>query len=373
MKKLLATMLLSLGVVSVAQAQSSVTIYGILDVGYSNRNLKGSPSTATNTNTVNTFGSGYSTPSRLGFRGVEDLGGGTSAFFTIETGLTPTSSTLSTFNNRQTFVGIAQKGYGNVAVGTQYGPIFRAVGATDPGDRNGVIGSVIYPAAGTDGGQASADAAFTLRFANSVTASTERMKGFSANAMYAMNNQNSTQTGATTGGTLNNNAYGLGADYTIGKFYATVAYQSLKNINDSSATATVSSSFVGTNTTDSQLYAGATYNLGIAKLFAGFTDRKIQSNLNSNNSLNRTAQQIGVRAPVTKKVTAWASVGNGRYNAFGTNQATADFTAYQIGANYSMSKRTMLYAIAGSTNTSQTSNTPSLSGNQFATGIRHTF
>jgi predicted porin len=373
MKKLLATLLLSLGVVTMAAAQSSVTIYGILDAGYIGKNLKGSPATATNTLNSNQFGSSAETTSRLGFRGTEDLGGGTSAFFTIETGVTPTSSTLSSFNNRQSFVGVAQKGLGNVAVGTQYSPIHKAVAATDPGQQNNTIGSVIYPSAGTDGGQSSADAAYTIRFNNSLTATTERKAGFSANAIYSMNNQTSTQTGATTGGQVDANAYGLGADYSRGNLYATVAYQSVKSINDTSATASVSSAFVGTNTTDSQLYAGATYDLKIVKLFAGFTDRKISSNLNSANQLNRTAQQIGARGFITKTVEGWASVGNGRYNAFGTNQATADFTAYQVGTNYWMSKRTNLYAIAGSTQTSSTSQVGALSGNMYATGIRHTF
>ena len=373
MKKLLATLMLSLGVATVASAQSSVTIYGLMDVGYSGKNLKGSPATATNTGTYNQFGQSYQSSSRLGFRGVEDLGGGTSAFFTIETGLQPTSSTASTFNNRQSFVGIAQKGLGQVAVGTQYGPIHQALGATDPGQLNNVIGSVLYPAAGTDGGQASADAAYTVRFNNSVTASTASIKGLRANAIYSMNDQTNTQTAANVGGTQNANAYGLGADYTLGKLYATVAYQNVKIINDTVATASVSSAFVGTNTTDSQLYAGATYDLKIVKLFAGYTDRKITSNLNSDNELSRTAQQIGVRGNLTSKIESWASLGNGRYSAFGVNQATANFTAYQLGANYWMSKRTNLYAIAGSTQTTSTSQVGALSGNMYATGVRHTF
>ena len=373
MKKLLATLVLSLGVTAVAQAQSSVTIYGILDVGYIGKNMKGTPSTATNTLNSNQFGSSAQSSSRLGFRGTEDLGGGTSAFFTIETGVTPTSSTLSSFNNRQSFVGLAQKGLGNVAIGTQYGPIHKAVGATDPGQLNNTIGSVIYPAAGTDGGQSVADAAYTIRFANSLTATMDRRAGFGANALYSINNQTSTQTGVNTGGQVDNTAYGLGVDYTRGKFYATVAYQSLKSINNTAATASVSSAFVGTNTTDSQLYAGATYDFGKIKAFLGYTDRKIQSNLNSNASLNRTGQQIGVRGNINSKVEGWASVGNGRYNAFGTNQATANFTAYQVGSNYWMSKRTNLYAIVGSTQTSSTSMTGSLSGNMYAAGVRHTF
>ena len=373
MKKLLATMLLSLGLITATHAQSSVTIYGILDVGYIGKNLKGSPATATNTLNSNQFGSSAESSSRLGFRGTEDLGGGTSAFFTIETGLTPTSSTISSLNNRQTFVGLAQTGLGRVAVGTQYTPMFRSVAATDPGQSNNTIGSVIWPAAGTEGGQTSADAAMTVRLNNSLTVATERFKGVSANAIYSLNSQDSTQTGANTGGTVNNSAWGLGADYTLGKLYATVAYQSVKSINNTVPTASISSTFVGTNTTDSQLYAGATYDLKIVKLFAGFTDRKVQSNLNSTDSLNRTAQQIGARGFITSKVEGWTSVGNGRYTAFGANQATANFTAYQLGANYWMSKRTNLYAIAGSTQTSSTSVAGALSGNMYATGVRHTF
>jgi predicted porin len=386
MKKLLATLVLSLGVTAVAQAQSSVTIYGVLDVGYIGKNLKGSPETATNTNTTNQFGQSAETSSRLGFRGTEDLGGGTSAFFTIETGLTPNSTSMSGMNNRQSFVGIAQKGLGNVAIGTQYSPVHKAVGATDPGQLNNVIGSVIYPVGGTDGGQQSADAAYTIRFSNALTATTDRFKGFSANALYSLNNRDATQTNATTGGTANNEAWGLGVDYTWNKLYAVVAYQSIKNLTtgatpavSSAATGTVGSAgitytpaFTVTNGTDSQLYAGTTYDFGKFKAFLGYTDRKVTSALNNSVQLNRTAQQVGVRGYVTKTVEGWASVGNGRYSAFGANQPTANFTGYQVGANYWMSKRTNLYAIAGSTQTSTTS-AGALSGNMYATGVRHTF
>jgi predicted porin len=387
MKKLLATMLLSFGVATMASAQSSVTIYGLLDVGYIGKNTKGTPSTASNTTNSNQLGQSAETSSRLGFRGTEDLGGGTSAFFTVETGLTPNSSSMSGINNRQSFVGIAQKGLGNVAIGTQYGPIHKAVGTTDPGQQNNVIGSVIYPVAGTSGGQASADAAYTIRFNNAITATTDRFKGFSANTLLGMNNSNATQTGATTGGKNNETDFGIGADYTLGKFYAVLAYQNLQsNVTgatpavSSSATGTAGSSgityvpaFTATNARDIQTYAGATYDFAKFKVFAGYTDRKITSNLNSAAQLNRTAQQVGVRGYVTKKVEGWASAGTGKYSAFGTNQPTANFTAYQVGTNYWMSKRTNLYAIAGSTQTSQTSNTTSLSGNMYAAGVRHTF
>jgi predicted porin len=386
MKKLLATLMLSLGVVATAQAQSSVTIYGILDVGYIGKNLKGSPETATNTNTTNQFGASAETSSRLGFKGVEDLGGGTGAFFTIETGLTPTSTSMSGLNNRQSFVGLSQKGLGRAAIGTQYGPIFNAVAATNPGENNNVIGSVIYPNAGTDGAQANSDAAFTLRFNNALTMNTERFKGFSANAMYSLNNKDSTQTSSTTGGTANASAYGLGADYAWRDLYAVVAYQSLKSLVtgatssvSTSATGAIGSSgitytpaFTVTNGTDNQFYAGATYDFKVVKAFLGYTDRKATSATNSNEYMNRSSQQVGVRGFFTPRIEGWASVGNGKYQAYGINNPTANFTAYQVGSNYWLSKRTNLYAIAGSTQTSTTS-ASALSGNMYATGVRHTF
>ena len=108
-----------------AQAQSSVTVYGILDVGFQGRST-----TVNNVKTTSTQfnGDGGETTSRLGFRGTEDLGGGTSAFFTTEFQLYPTNANLSGDSNgglfnRQTFVGLAQKGIGRFAIGTQYTPI----------------------------------------------------------------------------------------------------------------------------------------------------------------------------------------------------------------------------------------------------------
>ena len=75
----------------------------------------------------------------------------------------------------------------------------------------------------------------------------------------------------------------------------------------------------------------------------------------------------------------------GRYTGYGAN--TANLTAWQIGSNYWLSKRTNLYAIYGQTGTSNTSLPTALNGSQtmgtnnpssanvnnYAVGIRHTF
>lgn len=375
MKKLLLALLAVSGF-SVAQAQSSVSVYGILDVGYSGISTRSStPAAGTLKSQTNKFDQSAEQTSRIGFKGNEDIGGGTSAFFTAEFQLYPQDATLSgnTNNgllNRQTFVGLKQKGYGQFALGTQYTPLFNAVAATDPGQINNAVGSIIYPANGSD----VTTAAFTVRSSNALTVQSDSFKGFRLGAMYAQNNKDQTQTGPNTGGNTNVNGYGLNADYTYGKLFTTVAYQNFRNETNSSTTATPVASLNnnGTNVIDGQTYVGATYDFGILKAYAGWINRKATSVLDSNQFAKRQGQQIGVRAYLTPTIEGWASVGNGRYTAYGVGQPTANFVGYQAGANYYLSKRTNLYGIVGSTQTSSTSN-GSAGANQYALGVRHTF
>jgi len=96
---------------SAAQAQSSVTVYGILDVGYIGSNTRAANGTTVAKSTGNAFSSSAEQTSRLGFKGVEDLGGGTSAFFTLETTVTP-NATTAFGGTRQAFVGLQKNGLG---------------------------------------------------------------------------------------------------------------------------------------------------------------------------------------------------------------------------------------------------------------------
>jgi predicted porin len=369
-----------------AQAQSSVTVYGILDVGFASGYAK---SGATKT-TSSLFDQSRETSSRLGFRGTEDLGGGLSAFFTFETGLNPTGATLSSFNNRQAFVGLRNKGMGAVSLGNQYTVEHNAIVATDPGASNNVTGSIIRPAGPvTDSGQGALSNAYVVQSTNMIMANSDSFAGFRGNAMYVSNGTDTTQrasgtTNASNGGNTNYSGWGLSADYTWKKLYVTAAYQSFKNTNDNGVqtlTAAQIAAGAGTgvtaatlpNTTDNGTYVGASYDFGVLKAFAGWIDRKLTSNLDSNNYLKRTGQQIGVRSFITPKIEGWASGGSGRYDAYGPTTPTANFTAWQLGSNYYLSKRTNLYGIYGVTQTSSTSGTAASAASQFAVGVRHTF
>jgi hypothetical protein len=227
-----------------------------------------------------------------------------------------------------------------------------------------------------------------------------------AKASYTLSNQNSSQTSANnttswgtaggyTGGTSNQQGYQVALDWNIQKANIQASYASFKSENpfgstlgacSATATAGCASSTVstaggvvgwgtgvqGSNVTDAQALITASYDFGILKAYAGWTNRQMTSALNSSTFGKRSAQEIGVRGYATKTIEYWGSIGNGRYQMYGTNNPTANINGYQVGSNYWMSKRTNLYAILGSNKTSSTS-AGAGSVSQYSLGVRHTF
>ncbi len=375
-----------------AQAQSSVTVYGILDAGYVGGNQRTQTSTVTGTNASGFAISGAEQTSRLGFKGVEDLGAGKSAFFTVEVTLAgDTTAVLG--GTRQAFVGLKDNKLGSAAIGIQNTIIHDAVGATDPGQQNNIAGNVIYATSSNLTSASNANSghtdAYTVRTSQTLKYVSPTMAGLTVKATYALNNDNTSQTaaynianGTASGGTSNFNGWGVGADYAWNKLLVTANYQALKSVQPygsstganpyNPADAAWTTTTGGVNTQDNQTYAAATYDFGILKAYAQYVNRKATAVQSSNNYLSRSAQQLGVRSFITPTVEAWASLGNGRFRAYGTSAPTADFTGYQVGSNYYLSKRTNLYAIFGSTQTSSTT-AGAFSQNNYAMGVRHTF
>ncbi|MDR5752480.1 MULTISPECIES: porin [unclassified Caballeronia] len=109
-----ASVVLSSLVVNGAHAQSSVTLYGVLSTTLEYvSNSKG--------NHLFALSNGGMMPPRWGLRGVEDLGGGTQAIFTLENGFNITNGAMlgGTFG-RQAYVGLSNRGYGTITLGRQY-------------------------------------------------------------------------------------------------------------------------------------------------------------------------------------------------------------------------------------------------------------
>ena len=191
-------------------------------------------------------------------------------------------------------------------------------------------------------------------------------------------------------------------NYTLNKFYATANYQALTSKQSTQTIVSNATTYAaaypvgapavgyaagastpGTNVQDNQWYVAATYDFGILKAYAQYINRKVSAQQNNSYYLSRSAEQIGVRSFITPTVEAWASGGLGRYTGFGSN--AANLTAWQIGSNYWLSKRTNLYAIYGQTGTSNVSTPTTIGGSaaminpvstnvsNYAVGVRHTF
>jgi predicted porin len=418
MKKSLFALAAIGAVAGTAQAQSSVTVYGIIDMGYAGSNTRvanqpGATYSVANTNTA-WISDGAESTSRLGFKGNEDLGGGLSAFFTFEQKVTP-DGTAGIFNGtngdgtRQAFVGLKKAGVGEFAFGTQYTTIFNA--ATQ--QQNGSTALASY---GLSGGQN--NTSFIVRQNNMLSVATDTFSGFQGNAYTVLNGSTSnaatvasTSTGGYSGGTTNHTAWGLGVNYTWQKLFVTANYQ---NATDKTAYSNTSANGqyvtgapvmggyggsvnAGTNDRDNQQYYAATYDFGILKAFVQYVNRKTIDYNNSSNFVARTAQQIGVRSFVTPTIESWASVGTGKLtvgnsggvngttavNTFVGQQATigtnsANFGGFQLGTNYWLSKRTNLYAIYGQQRTSNqnytlNTNPTAYNMSDYAVGVRHTF
>jgi len=466
MKKSLFAIAAATAFVGAAQAQSSVTVYGILDVGYINQSQQQRGNTQAGNNTLGTgayaagntgttngtssaFASSAESSSRLGFRGTEDLGGGNRAFFTFETGLSPNGANMSAVNNRQSFLGLGTKGIGAASIGMQYTPMHEGVAATDPGQANNMPGNLVYVAdnSGTNnpgsfaattpgtqscptfaaaaangaatvntscpGGPGLNNAPYIVRSTNMLKFVSDPFAGVVAKAFYVQNgNTTSTLTNnttTTTGGYTNNYGFGAGLDWTFNKLFVNASYNSFKGNQAAMVTAATNGAAVSTvpvlatTTWDStrlsnaqtDMYAGATYNFGILTAYAQYISRKVTASYDSSEYVKRTAQQIGVRSFVTPKIETWASGGIGKLTnsyavqAAGAAQATQavgqNLTAFQLGTNYWLSKRTNIYGIYGISKvangvfpTTANGNTAAINAvssqiSAYAIGVRHTF
>jgi predicted porin len=459
MKKSLLAVAAMTAFAGAAQAQSSVTVYGILDLGYVASNYNGT-SVSANAANVNNAGSGSTgglngkqitagfgqsaeSTSRIGFKGNEDLGGGTSAVFTLELGLSPNSngaatsgdsaaktlvSTPASFgqNTRQAFVGLKKNGIGTATIGTQYTPLFDVQSQTDAAGNNNLVGNMVYsgnlqassgsynqglgPYAGATANQnLNGDTgAYTTRTSNALKFQSDRMAGFAGQLFYAQANQTNTITGAQgasangggVGGTNNNTAWGLNADYVWNKLQVVAAFQGIKSWNPAAyATQTMATSTFaagtadsfGNNSSDQQGYAAVVYDFGILKTYLQYVNRKGTSLMDTSYTTTRSATQIGVKGNLTPVVTAYATMGAGNSAYYGQSLATNNFRGFQVGIDYFLSKRTNLYVAGGGMNQSgngsaalaSTANATNAAGtnagmtgvsvSNYAVGIRHTF
>lgn len=127
----LAATVAAIFVAAPALAQSSVQIFGTLDLNITRTSAGGVSDTA--------MDQGGVMPSRLGFRGAEDLGGGLRASFWLESALLPQNGGfMGVFWNRRSTVSLASTQWGELRMGRDYTPTFWNVSRFSPFGNNGV-------------------------------------------------------------------------------------------------------------------------------------------------------------------------------------------------------------------------------------------
>jgi predicted porin len=318
MKKSLVA-LAALAVVGAASAQSSVTLFGGLDTGVSRYSLGGVSKTLMTTSGL------YS--SRLGFKGVEDLGGGMSASFHLEaalqndTGASPQTGTNNqggatgggglTFSRRSTMS--LSGGFGEVRLGRDYTPTFWNYTVFDPfGTLGAGAGSNITLRTG---------AATAARASNSVgylynSSNPAGNTGFYGQAMYALGENASNAAGGTSG---DGKYIGLRAGFAQGPF------------NIAASTGKETNVAVG-NFTDSSI-AGS-YDLGMAELML------LIARQNSGVAGTKLSTwELGAKVPVGA---GYIPVS---YSAVKRNDvAGSAANQFALGYVHNLSKRTALYA-----------------------------
>ncbi len=304
-----------------AMAQSSVTLFGVIDTGVTH----GSGDKANKTSLSNS----NHTASRLGFRGVEDLGGGLKAGFHLEMGLNnDDGSGVATNTNNQTTGGTTGGGltfnrrstvslmgnFGEVRLGRDFTPQFWNTATFDPFGYNGV-GNVVFNA--VTGRTLAGPTA--VRASNSIAYhAPANLGGFYGTAMYHMGEN--VKDGAAT--EKSGDGMGFRVGYAAGPIDAAVAYTETKITN---------------NEKIKSFNLGGSYDLGMAKLMALYSQDK--------NSLAGRADGegflIGGLVPVGAGQVRLAYSTYKNDNAIG---ADPKVNKYSLGYVHNLSKRTALYA-----------------------------
>lgn len=250
-----------LAVSGTAYAQSSVTLYGIIDeaVRYDNHQTK------TGSGSLFTMGSGGEIQgSRWGLQGTEDLGGGMAAIFQLEGGFTPnTGATQQSEPNgtarlfgRTALVGITTN-YGTITAGRQYTLVHEMGWTHDIYAFANYTGTVGFQGAGETGGG---------RLDNSVRYTSPTLAGFTAKGSYTF--------GQTAGNFHEYSSPAASLSYDNGPLSVGAAYQVINDIGGlTPATTEYGSTYFGLTIPDSTqkvFTAGATYKFGAAKVFASY-------------------------------------------------------------------------------------------------------
>ena len=331
-----------LGAAGAVHAQSSVTLYGVLDdsIQYINNNdVNGS-----NKGSV-ALAAGNLQGDRWGLKGTEDLGGGLKAIFQLENGFNPNNGKLgqgSRLFGRQAFVGLQSDQAGTVTIGRQYDPVVDLVQAVTA---DNYWGSTFTTPSDVDNNDNSS------RTNNAIKYTSNTYAGFQFEAMYAF--------GGVAGSTGQGQTWSGAATYANGPLSVAAGYIRMDNTGESTAaraTAGWSATSDGTFNSINLPYQTAR-SIGIASIGAQYVIGPITTGLRYSNAQYKpdaysaagftATERYNVGAGfVNYQLTPAALLGLGYTFTHGSgNGESASYNQISLGGDYNLSKRTDVYLV----------------------------
>jgi predicted porin len=366
-----------LGAAGAAHAQSSVTLYGVLDdsIQYiNNNNVNGS-----NKDSI-ALAAGNLQGNRWGLKGTEDLGGGLKAIFQLENGFNPNNGKLGQGSRefgRQAYVGLQSDQFGTVTIGRQYDPVVDLVQAVTA---DNYWGSTFTTPSDVDNNDNSS------RTSNAIKYTSNTYAGFQFEAMYAF--------GGVAGSTGEGQTWSGAATYANGPFSVAAGYIRMDNGSDTLAGRAAGWSGTSDGTFNSiNLPYETAKSIGIASIGAQYVIGPVTAGLRYSNAQYKpdafsaftSTERYNVGAGfVNYQLTPAALLGLGYTFTHGSgNGESASYNQISLGGDYNLSKRTDVYLVGawqrasgtGATATVADYDSESASNSQaiVSLGIRHKF
>ncbi len=318
MKKILAAAIVSAFAAPAFAATANVDIYGQMNVSVDSVDHDGSSTSVGNERRTRVS----SNNTHLGFKGAEDLGGGLSAIWQFEYALQldqqaagstfqASSDTQGGNSSRHTFAGLSSKTLGALTFGTQESPLKTSTGPL-----------AVYTNTLAD--YRSVFTKLSTRADNSVLYTSPDMGGLVVQAMYGARNE------AGNAGNSDPRMYAVSGVYKNGPLYATLAYENNKSV-----------SATNVSSDDKAWRAGVGYTFGNTKLGLAYENNDRDAVGTTITKNDGSAWYASVAHKLGNVTLNAAYTDRDEYTS-GANDGAKQFT---VGADYNLSKRTMVYAL----------------------------
>ncbi|MEM5383445.1 porin [Paraburkholderia phymatum] len=334
-----------LGAAGAAHAQSSVTLYGLIDesiqyVHNANR---------ANQNLWQMY-AGNIQGDRFGLKGTEDLGGGLKAIFQLESGFDVNSGKMgqgSRLFGRQAYVGLTHDAYGTVTLGRQYDPL---VDMVQPLTADNYFGSTFTTPGDVDNNDNSSRTNNAVKYVSPV------FSGFQFEGMYAL--------GGVAGATGSGQTWSGAATYGFGPFSVAAGYIRMDNGSTAASRGIAPAAPAGVwgsgatsdGTFDSQINGGyaSAKSISITSAAGQYVTGPFTFNIRYSfaqykpdgfSAFHEQEKYHVAGAFAGYQVTPAMLVGLGYTYTHGAGDTSANYHQVSLGGDYSLSKRTDIYLL----------------------------